>query len=379
MDIRDIPVPEIYESSSDFRIFLKLFELALTAYQYDTDNLSDLYDPLRCKKELLWMLCDTMGYKYDSRLPTAFNRLVLLYFMSMIRNKGSKNGITLAAEVNLAQLDVIQSGMENDINNDRLKSTSIPVNAVYVNPNPENGYIDVVYFSSKQPVDACLEYVRPAGMYLFTSAGVRYDAKSKISVDARLTNTENIGMSFGPTHVGHYRREDYARLQKVKNVSDTEVDPSIHEKQRDLIYAYNTESADGPNEDINPGYRALYNLQLCNNDHIVKALLAPIFELGIGIDPNSVVIDNEFARDMYNWDLKHHHTDEQSITPEWSREPDVYTSESDDKPIPAVNPAMGTIGDAILVSKMNDATSSGDEYSTETSSGNITKSNKKNV
>ena len=107
MNIQNVSVPEIYKSSQDFRFFLKWFARCLAQIQYDTENVVDLYDSLRCKTELLWMLADTMGYKYDDRLPPAYCRLVLLYFMSIIRNRGSKDGVTLAAEVNLAQFNII--------------------------------------------------------------------------------------------------------------------------------------------------------------------------------------------------------------------------------------------------------------------------------
>lgn len=222
MKVSDIAVPEVYRSSWDFRFFLRWFELALEHVKNDTENLVDLYDPLRCPEQLLWMLGDTVGYKYDSRLPAAFNRLVLLYFMSMIRHKGSKDGVTLAAEVNLAQFNVLKYGQEKDILHNRLEDTSIPVNSVYVTSHPSEGYIEVVYFAEEKPIDACLEYVRPLGMYMFEYAGVRYDGRTKISVDARLTNSNDLGTSIGPTRVGHYRREDYARLQKGRNISNTD-------------------------------------------------------------------------------------------------------------------------------------------------------------
>ena len=232
MEIRDVSVPEVYKESQDFRFFLKWFEHSLSKIQYDTENFFDLYDALRCPQHLLWVLADTMGFKYDSRLPSAFNRLVLLYFMSMIRNKGSKDGVTLAAEANLAQFVVQQNGEQNDILYDRLEDTSIPVNSAYVTPHTAEGFIDVVYFSSKTPKDACIEYVRPLGMFIFQQSGVRFDAKTKISIDARLTDERDsrsyrggLGLSenFGPTQVGHYSREDYARLQKGPVVEGEEV------------------------------------------------------------------------------------------------------------------------------------------------------------
>ena len=204
MKLHDIPVPEIYKSSADFRLFLRWFDTALEKIQYDTENLSDLYDPLKCPEELLWCLADTMGYKYDDRLPVAFNRLVLLYFMSMIYNRGSRNGMILAGETNLAQFNILAQGAKDDMLYNRLEDTSVPTNAVAVTPHTSEGYIDVVYFSTEVPKDACIEYVRPVGMFCFQRAGVAFNsAKTKISIDAELTNSQNTNMTFGPTQVGH--------------------------------------------------------------------------------------------------------------------------------------------------------------------------------
>lgn len=232
MDIKDLAIPEVYRESADFRFFLKWFSECLSRTTYDTENFFDLYDPLRCPEDLIWALADTMGYKFDSRLPASFNRLVLLYFMSMIRNRGSKDGVTLAAEANLAQFHILmdaagytdEDGNEvpgKDILYNRLEDTSIPVNSVYVTPHTESGFIDVVYYSTRVPTDACIEYVRPLGMYLFQHAGVDFHARTKISIDARLTDErDRTGLSdnFGPTQVGHYTRYDYSSLQKGPSV-----------------------------------------------------------------------------------------------------------------------------------------------------------------
>ena len=217
MNIRDIPVPEVFLSSADFRFFLKWFDYALTKTQYDTANMMDLYDPLRCPKDLLWALGDTMGYQYDDRLCSAFNRFAMLFFMSLIKYKGSKTGVTLAAEVNLKQKDINAYGEENQINYNRLEDTSIPVNSVYVESNVEDGYIDVVYFTDEKPIDSCIEYVRPLGMFCFQHAGVRIDSATRISVDARLANANDSLGAIGSTRVGHYSRNDYARLQHMQN------------------------------------------------------------------------------------------------------------------------------------------------------------------
>lgn len=504
MDIREISVPEVYRSeSADFRFFIDWFSNCLSKVQYDTENLPDLYDCLRCPEWLLWMLGDTMGFKYDDRFPAAFNRLVLLYFMSMIRNKGSKDGVTLAAEVNLSQFNIFKYGQEDPILYNRLEDTSIPVNAVYVTPHVDEGYIDVVYFSENTPQDACIEYVRPLGMYLFQHPGARVDARMKLAIDARLTNnTNNLNMSIGPTHVGHYSREDYARLQKIvakdrsssrsynslsefsdersklpnlypridkdsgkvvygefepavfepypdpvvpededapvpvlpgdghtsvrsfnfRNVPDLQLPPppirqpntpsersketkreayqrefkdfirEPFEHKRRPVYYRNSEFEKVPTgqdgsyyEYINPGYRALYSLQLCNNEHIVQSLLPSIY--GLGFTPTSISTFGSVEGDtipltptapmpdesghvpvrtkkVYNlrYDLK---TDEKVLTVS-DAGPDMSTidvAKSESVPHdnyysgttsrPAVNPIMMSVGDAMSLNSDN--------------------------
>ena len=393
MKLSKIPTPEIYKQSSDFRFFLQWFEQCLEVIRYDTENFIDLYDPLRCKSELLWMLAWTMGFKYDDRLPTAYNRLVLIYFMSMIRRKGSKDGVTLAAECNLAQFNIIEYGKQKDILYDRLEDKSIPVNSVYVTPHTNKGYIDVVYFSSKQPIDACIEYVRPIGMYLFQYAGVRMDSRTKISVDARLTDTRDMRISLGPTHVGHYSREDYARMQKMSNESNNIINKD--HTRREVWYRNSKYESQG-SQSINPGWRALYSLQLCNNEHVVKSLFDPIFSLGYGpqdvnttypddylkppykdkpvwnlrydrnLDEHLLDYDTKYNSPLYNSDGSIKHNPDSVIN-----EPNVTTldddrSESVVKSKPSVNPIMSKLGDAINMTEDNT------QYTKVDSKGDIT-------
>lgn len=292
MKISSIPVPEVYKSESqDFRFFLRWFELALSKIQYDTEEFFDLLDPLRCPQNLLWMLGETMGYKYDSRMIPAFNRLVLVYFLSMIRLKGSRDGLTLAAQVNLDQFKLQEFAEEKSILNDRLEDTSIPSNAIFVDPHVKEGYIDLIYYSDKLPTDICTEYVRPVGMYMVPHAGVRYDAKMRLSIDARLTNTRDLNISIGPTHVGHYSNADYSRMQRLLpsdldgdgHVKDTEhltrqyrnahpdEYPTLSDT-RDAVWYRNSAYEGNPDLLINPGYRSLYSLQLVNGSATTRAL-----------------------------------------------------------------------------------------------------------
>lgn len=353
MELSSIPVPEVYKDSQDFRFFLKWFNLSLEKIKYDHEHAEDLYDPLRCPEQLLWLLAFTMGYKYDDRLPPSYCRLVLIYFMSMIRLKGSKDGITLAAEVNLDQFNILQYGVEKDILFHRLEDTSIPVNSVYVTPYTNKGYIDIVYFSTEKPIDACIEYVRPLGMYIFQHAGVRFDAKTKIHVDARLTNTNEMGISIGPTRVGHYSREDYARMQKMSNEEKQEA--NIEHKRRYAWYR----NSDTQNQTINAGLRAMYSLQISNNEHMYRSLLKPIFDLGYEpqddsnaaqdrMNDSDKFLDNENNPKWYN--LRYDREIDQFFSTDTTVNDKVNGATTSK---PRVNPVMTTLGDALTVNKFD--------------------------
>jgi len=357
MNISEIPVPQVYTESSDFRFFINWFAKCLSLAQSQTENIVDLLDPERCPTKLLWLLCDTVGYKYDDRFIPAFNRLVLLHFMSLIRNRGSRTGITLAAEVNIAQFNLAKYAEEDEAYINRLPDTNLPVNSVYVNGDPSKGYIDIVYYSEQDPIDACLEYVRPLGMYCFTHAGVRADAKVKISVDARLTDRDNISLNIGPTRVGHYRRADYASMQRMVN---NEGQPDV--QKRRPVYYRNSKYEGKTTNLINPGYRSLYSLQISNNEHIVKSLLPSqtdpdysIFSLGFGPQNVTVTYPDNYLKNsdepLYN--LRYDEEAELELSGT-----DVTTLDSDRtstvvKPAPAVATIMASVGDSISMNAMN--------------------------
>lgn len=345
MNFADVPVPQVYKDSADFRFFLKWIEICLTKYRHDTDNLIDLLDPLRCPARLLWLLGGTCGYVYDERVPIAFNRLVILYFAKMIRYRGSKTGLMLASQLNLAQFNITKYGEEKEILKDRLEDTTVPVNSVSVTSHVDKGYIDIVYYSENNPIDVCNEYVRPLGMYCFSHAGVSINARTKVSVDARLTNLNDGNIMPGPTFVAHYRRKDYASMQNG-------------DEPRQPAYFRNKDYEKEPTPFVDPGLRSLGSLQLSNNEHIVKALLPSLEKpdeiFSLGYDPQNVTVtfpDNYLKNGddpMYN--LRIDKNLEESFTPQ------VYTVEFAKNvvaPKPAVNPVMSSLGDAISLNESN--------------------------
>ena len=381
MDMKDISLPEVYTNSEDFRFFCKWFTDVLRKTQYDTENISDLYDPMRCPANLLWALADTMGYTYDDRLnlPTSFNRLVLLYFMDMIYMRGSKNGVTLSAEVNLAQFNIMEQAKNEDILYDRLedKTKVIPSNAVSVIPHTEYGYIDVVYFSSQIPTDACIEYTRPLGMFLFQHAGVKFNSRTKVTVDVRLTDSRDLGHSPTPgdsarsgwiTQIDQYSRDDYARMQTgVPFTLDPRQDAWYRNSAYEAIKAQDPESGlneNGTNPNISPGFRSLYSLQLSNNANVVMSLVPELFSLGydpqeVGVEfPDDYLVNPSDIDKEKPWNLRYDLDLDKENTPQtdegyYMQTVDETESSDEIHPYPAVNPVMANVGDAISISNDN--------------------------
>ena len=212
-------------------------------------------------------------------------------------------------------------------------------------------------------------------MYLFATPGVRCDARTKISIDARLTNLYDGDMSIGATRVGRYTRKDYASLQKVYDATEPQPTPS---ETRDTAWYRNSVSEGEPV--VNAGYRALSSLQLCNNDHIVKSLIPSIDPevpptkereaiFGLGYTPTQVeVFDGRLplqpeADNPYTWNLRYDRGRDYSVGVGGRDVYPVATLENDTAaggresvypvPTPRINPIMMQVGDAISMSDDN--------------------------
>ena len=115
-----------------------------------------------------------------------------------------------------------------------------------------------------------------------------------------------------------------------------------------------------PNENINPGWRALYSLQLCNNVQIVKSLVPSIFDLGY--EPQTAGMEFNVDYISSDKDKNYMYNDKPVVNLRYNKplddsfNDDLHTIEEDRTsdsihPQPAVNPRVIKLGDAI---SMND-------------------------
>lgn len=159
LDLNNL-VPEVYRSSRDFKVFLKLLEYVVSSAKYDIDNWLDLYDPLKCPVRFLSYLADLIGYKYNTSLSVAENRIIMSKFVEMIKNKGSDIGIRMAAALSLnAQLasDPSSSDYQEAVNLLQQLETYY---------DKDTGVITIYYPKDLTKVRDLLYYVRPVGSFI---------------------------------------------------------------------------------------------------------------------------------------------------------------------------------------------------------------------
>lgn len=153
-------VPDVYKTSRDFKVFLRLLEYVASSAKYDIDNWLNLYNPLKCPVKFLGYLADLIGYKYNTSLSVAENRIIMSKFVEMIKNKGSDIGIRMAAALSLnAQLASDPSSAEYQEAVNLLQQ----LETYY---DKDTGVITIYYPKDLDKVRDLLYYVRPVGSFI---------------------------------------------------------------------------------------------------------------------------------------------------------------------------------------------------------------------
>ena len=88
-------VPDYYEYSRDYQVFLKLLDIIVNACNADTRYFTSLVSPMQCKARLLPLLSNYVGYSYDYEESVALNRLITKNWATLKRNRGSLTGFSI--------------------------------------------------------------------------------------------------------------------------------------------------------------------------------------------------------------------------------------------------------------------------------------------
>lgn len=157
--------PDVYpRKSRDFQLLCNVFDCVNGGVKYDIDSIVDIVDTNQCNERLLPLLQTKLGFFTNENLTNEELRLVLIAFMKIVKDKGSRIGIREAIEVFLK--------VSNASKDSRIIVTNVDksVNNSLANTRLSNTYIVEVSIQSDK-VDTTLlteilKYVLPAGYQL---------------------------------------------------------------------------------------------------------------------------------------------------------------------------------------------------------------------
>lgn len=168
-------VPNYYESSRDFQVFLKLVDIVVNVCQCDTEYFVSLLSPENCKARLLPLLANHVGYEYDYQEKVSMNRTIIKNWAVLKRNRGSVTGISMAVALALKQIeDIDQASIFNLFN----------INyETYTDAQGRNRSKIQIYLHQPQYLSKLhdlIEAVRPAGMPIEIIPAVGFESSETV-------------------------------------------------------------------------------------------------------------------------------------------------------------------------------------------------------
>lgn len=151
-------VPDYYERSRDYQVFLKLLDLIINACKADIDFFTDLLSADACKARMLPLLANYVGYSYDYEEKVKTNRVIIKNYPTLLRNRGSITGIRMAVAISMCQLEDVEDESIYQLFN-------VSYDTTYDNHGREVNCIRIYLFQEAylSKLYDLIEAVRPAG------------------------------------------------------------------------------------------------------------------------------------------------------------------------------------------------------------------------
>lgn len=144
-------IPWVLRQSRDMQSICKLLDLLINNFKTNTDYWVNLIDFDGCPDHLLPLLASYVGYKYDYTESYDTNRLIIKHYPFMIRNRGSKIGMSLATALSVNALGTV----------DKVEA----LNMFRIEMLQDENKIKIYIFfpSNLSKIRDLIEVVRPAG------------------------------------------------------------------------------------------------------------------------------------------------------------------------------------------------------------------------
>ena len=146
-------LPDVYSRKSrDFQLFCNTFDLMHQGEIFSINNIRSILDPMTCPEYLLPHLQKRLGFFTDANITSNSLRIILKAFPTLVKNKGSRKGITQAVIVFL-KINNIDKKSSIAITNKDNNGNPMFVIKISTGKSVKNTYI----------LDEILKYIIPAG------------------------------------------------------------------------------------------------------------------------------------------------------------------------------------------------------------------------
>lgn len=144
-------IPHVLRQSRDMQAICKVLDLLINNFKTNTDYWTSLIDFDTCPDHLLPLLASYVGYKYDYTESYDTNRLIIKHYPEMIKNRGSKIGMSLATALSVNALGEID------------KVEALAMFRLSYQKSDNKIYIYIYFPSNLSKIRDLIEVVRPAG------------------------------------------------------------------------------------------------------------------------------------------------------------------------------------------------------------------------
>lgn len=164
-------VPQYYVNSSrDFQLFCRLYDVAFSAAKYAAEGVADITDVYNCSENLLPFLATKVGFFDYKDIPLDALRMIISAFPCLIRKKGSLSGIEDCIYLYLRY---------NHSDNIKFEINFVQDHIVITLEKA---------FSNQYILEAMLKYIIPAGCY------VQYDTSNIKSLNTLFVPEESLSL-----------------------------------------------------------------------------------------------------------------------------------------------------------------------------------------
>lgn len=164
-------VPNVYvKKSRDFQMFCKVLEIIANGAKYQSDTITDCYNPYICNNRMLDLLSTLYNYNSEKEISDHDLRMILTNYPYLIKHKGTRAGIEAAVSLTA-----------------KLTGKNVSWSCDYINKDENNNAVHKVIVTMSDTYDErylkeFMNLVLPVGFEVESSISGYHQAATNVSV-----------------------------------------------------------------------------------------------------------------------------------------------------------------------------------------------------